>query len=129
MLTQKKKKLTIQQCYCQHWPLSNISSSQAGNWRHQLQFLHPPLESEFCLHRRWNFNERGGKMHSSITKQKLTHHHTGKGKQLVTSRTLPTSNPRSCPVTKAGENSLQCLIIFKITCFYFCVKTQKIYIY
>lgn len=63
-------------------------------------------------------NKRGGKKDIQISKkQKLLHLHTGKGKQLVTSRTLPTSNPRSCPVTKAGENSLQCLIIFKITCF------------
>lgn len=50
--------------------------------------------------------------HNFPEKQNLT----GKGKQLVTSRTLPTSKPSSCPVTRAGENSLQCLIIFKITC-------------
>jgi len=48
-------------------------------------------------------------------KEKVRQYHTGKGKQLVTSRTLPTSNPRSCPVTKEGEWSLQCLIILRIT--------------
>ncbi len=52
-------------------------------------------------------------------------HGTGKGKQLVTSRTLPTSSPRSWPVTKAGENSLQCLIIFKIACSMKLVSKRK----
>lgn len=35
--------------------------------------------------------------------EKRKPYNTGKGKQLVTSRTLPTSSPRSCPVTKVGE--------------------------
>ena len=41
---------------------------------------------------------------------------TGKGKQFVTSSTLPISRPRSWPVTSAGMKSLQCFIIFNTTC-------------